>query len=74
MISNDSVGRIETAVKEAQQTLAVADKLVMTVARLMVGRLRVLNQDWRGHDTLRRLKRELRDYNAHTQTWKEDAK
>jgi hypothetical protein len=55
------------AVNEAERTINYADKVAGRFARLLVGRLRVVDNDW----VLKQLKTELRSYNAHTGRWKE---
>jgi hypothetical protein len=55
------------AVAEAKQTLAAADSVAGEMASLLVGRLRCATvRSW----DLKRLKKELRDFNIHTGTWK----
>jgi hypothetical protein len=53
------------AVNDAELTLRRADRTAETRARLLPGRLRNVNRY-----TLEKLKRELRDFNAHTGKWK----
>jgi len=54
------------AVNEAEQTLHAADSVADKMARLLVGRLRKVRSAW----VLKALKRELADFNMHTQEWK----
>ena len=54
------------AVTDAERIVREADFCVNRIARLVVGRLRHVD-GW----TLVTLKRELRDYNIRTDTWKE---
>ena len=54
------------AVKEARATLEAADSVATTLAALLAGRLRRVNSPY----YLKQLKRELRDFNIHTGTWK----
>lgn len=53
------------AVNDARSTLNRADRFVDEMARMCDGRLRAVNTV-----TLRRIKRELSDFNAHTGEWK----
>ena len=53
------------AVSEARQTLSAADDVANAMAILLEGRLRKVN-DW----NLKKLKAELRDFNAHTGKWR----
>lgn len=56
---------IEDAVDEAKRTMNIADRLASRMAGLLVGRLRYVNIY-----TLKKLKRELQDFNSTTYTWK----
>ncbi len=58
---------MEAALNEAKDTLYRADLVTGRMARMLVGRLRKVG----GHGTLKALKNELKDYNAHTGQWKE---
>lgn len=60
----DDVAR---AVRTARERVKMGDKIVREVSDLMAGRLRTA--DIPAH-TLKELKRELRDFNIHTGTWK----
>lgn len=60
---------MDNAVRDAEQTLRVADLLVNRIAKMMVGRLRKVDR----YGVLSALKRELQDYNARTQTWRDQA-
>lgn len=53
-------------ISAARRTLENADEVAQQLAYLLEGRLRHVNQR-----TLANLKKELRDFNAHTGTWKE---
>lgn len=53
------------AVREAQLTLQAADDSAAAMARMLVGRLR-----FAGADTLRKLKKELRQFDMVTGEWK----
>ncbi len=55
------------AVSEAQATLRAADNIADSMARLLVGRLRHVSSTY----ILVKLKKELRDFNAHTGRWKD---
>ena len=57
----------DSAVKDAETTMARASAFVRMLARLAVGRLR---RSKVSHHVLAELKRELRDYNIHTGRWK----
>lgn len=61
------VDDMEAAVLEAERTLSNADSVATKLARLLIGRLRKVNSTW----VLSSLKRELRDYNIHTESWRE---
>lgn len=52
---------------QAQLTIRQADSIAEDMARLLVGRLRKVGSDC----TLKKLKRELAAYDAHTKRWKE---
>jgi len=52
------------AVNDASNQLAIVDRVAARLASMLVGRLRQCNS-W----TLKKLKMELRDFNAHTNTW-----
>ena len=56
------------AYEDAERTIRAVDNIVAGMARMIVGRLRSSNASM---STLAALKRELRDYNMHTGTWKE---
>jgi hypothetical protein len=53
------------AVCEAEHTLRAADDVAASMARLLVGRLR-----FAGTDALRKLKKELREFDMVTGEWK----
>ena len=55
---------MNAAVREAEETLRLADGVAHRLARLLVGRLRHA-----GAAALVELKAELRDFNAHTKRW-----
>lgn len=56
---------MQAALRDANATLYAADCVASTIARMLVGRLRRADCA-----TLAKLKRELRDFNMHTGTWK----
>ena len=56
---------MKQAISQARSTFNLADSMASTLADLLVGRLRMVSS-W----TLVKLKRELRNFNAHTKTWK----
>lgn len=55
------------AMQEAELRMRAADEVAGKVARMLVGRLKRVDSAY----TLGRLKRELRDFNIHTGSWKE---
>ena len=57
--------QMRAAVKEARTTLYAADNANHQIARILVGRLRQCN-----HIQLAELKKELKQFNAHTGVWK----
>lgn len=61
-----NIDDMRAAVREAKATLQRTDNMVEPLAEMVVGRLRHCS-DW----TLRKLKRELRDYNPHTKQWRQ---
>lgn len=63
-----NIDSMNAAVEDAHKTLGYADLMAARIATLLVGRLRKVNR----YGVLRKLKLELRDYNAHTGKWKED--
>jgi hypothetical protein len=59
---------MEQAVRDAENTLRIADAVVSKIAYTIKGRLRRSNTaGW----ILADIKRELRDFNIHTGTWKD---
>ena len=56
----------EQAINEANQTLRMADRMADKLAHLLINRLRKVSSSW----VLQELKRELKDFNAHTGYWK----
>jgi hypothetical protein len=57
---------MEQAVDAARADLNRVDRLASSLARLLVGRLRKVESSY----VLKQLKTELRDFNAHTGSWK----
>ena len=57
------------AVQEAKNTMHAADSMANQVAGILCGRLRKVNS-WQ----LKKLKRELSQFNSHTGKWKEEGK
>jgi hypothetical protein len=55
------------AVEDAEKTMRFADRTADRLAHLLIGRLRKVSSGY----TLKRLKLELRDFNAHTERWSE---
>lgn len=53
------------AFDEVKRMSSAADSMANTIADILVGRLRKVN-----HYHLKRLKKELSQYNAHTGEWK----
>lgn len=62
---------MHAAVRLAEHTLKAADKEATAMAKLLIGRLRKV-EDW-NHSTLKSLKKELDQFNARTGQWKESA-
>jgi hypothetical protein len=58
---------MERAVNETREQIKEADRLATSLANILRGRLRHVNSA----GALKELKRELRDYNIHTGTWKQ---
>lgn len=58
---------MRAAVSDAESTLRAADSVVNDLARLLKGRLRKVDSGY----LLAALKNELKDFNAHTKTWKD---
>lgn len=63
-----NLSEMQSAIREAEETLQNADKIRRQVANLIRGHLR--SADIRGF-VLSELKAELRDFNMHTGKWKE---
>lgn len=57
------------AVNDAEYTLRAADSVADDMAQLLEGRLRQVHS-WRGIQSLKRIKRELRNFNITTGQWK----
>lgn len=60
---------IHQALSQAKATLAAADEVSDQLAQLLDGRLKRVTT-WRGGQALARIKRELKDFDSRTQTWK----
>lgn len=58
---------MRAAFADAKRTVDQADSIADDMARMLVGRLRKVGSDY----TLKKLKRELAAYDAHTKRWKE---
>lgn len=58
-------GEFNNAIADAESTIRRADRAVERLGSLMINRLRLLSVY-----TLRRLKRELQDFNSTTGEWK----
>lgn len=56
---------MDAAIKEAERTISRAELYVNNMAKFLIRRLRKVNY-W----ILCDLKRELKDFNAHTKEWK----
>jgi len=52
------------AINDAHRTLNKADELIRNLGHLMPGRLKLMNCS-----TLKKLKRELKNFNMHTGQW-----
>ncbi len=57
---------MDVAIWDAKRTISRADVVIVKLADLLCGHLKVV-----GEGTLGSLKRELRDFNMHTGCWKE---
>jgi hypothetical protein len=62
---------VRAAVSAAEFQLDAADSVAQNMAILLVGRLRLASKDHRGTAALKKLKRELRDFDMTTGNWKE---
>jgi len=61
---------VRRAVTRANVTLSAADAVSIDMAVLLEGRLRSVGNHFQGRQALSALKRELRDWNMKTETWK----
>ena len=63
---------IHSAIQEAEHTQRAADQNAGEMARMLVGRLRAVNSHnlYSNCQILRKLKKELKDFNSHTGEWK----
>lgn len=66
---NNAWDEIEAALSCARVANDAADSHAESMAVLLVGRLRHVTS-WRGARALAKLKRELRDFDIRTNTWK----
>jgi hypothetical protein len=66
LIDNNPFDEVRTAVNQARELFRAADDQANNMAALLEGRLRKVNPYW-----LKRLKKELHDFNAATGKWKE---
>ena len=64
---NNTFDDMREAVEDARTKLKAADNVVGAMASMCAGRLRNSNVS---PSTLERLKKELADYNIHTNKWK----
>lgn len=64
---NNPFDEIRQAVNDAKDLNRACDQQANNLAELLDGRLRHVN-----YYRLKRLKAQLRDFNAHTGNWKED--
>lgn len=56
---------MDSGLKDFERTKNLLDHMADRIAGMLVGRLRNVDSPY----TLRQLKRELRDYNPHTNRW-----
>lgn len=64
---SDTYQQMRQAMFEARQQMSAADSVADDMANMICGRLRKVNPYY-----LKKLKRELQSFNAHTGRWKED--
>ena len=62
--------QMNAAVDEAKQTLKTADYAVTDMSKMLVGRLRKVENNYQGAKALAALKKELSQYNVRTGEWK----
>lgn len=69
---NNPFDQVRRAVSDAKEQLAAADDVAYLMAVLLVGRLRKIQMpgNYGATDTLRKLKKELRDFDMTTGKWK----
>jgi len=69
-----NVFEVEEAIKDAETTIRNADHKTRAMVRLIRNRLKSASGDsfqrWSYHEDLCLLKRELRDFNMTTKTWR----
>lgn len=63
-----NIWQMRREINEAKEVLNNADNVAKDIAPLLVGRLRSCSGF-----TLEKLKKELRDFNAHTHKWKDQS-
>ena len=68
----DLFSEIKSIVNQAESIQRAVDRNASDMAQLLVGRLRQVNKSglWRDHLILKKMKRELKDFNSHTGEWK----
>jgi hypothetical protein len=59
--------QMKEAVKDAEQTIRSCDRMVDSLAEMLIGRLRKV---W-DTDTLKQLKHELRDFDSRSGLWRD---
>lgn len=60
------IDELRKAINEAEATFRAADAAAVQIARLLKGRMRQVSP-W----LVKEIKRELRDFNMHTEKWKQ---
>ena len=69
-----NIFEVEDAIRDAESTIRNADHKTRAMVRLITNRLRSASSDsyqqYQYHENLCRLKRELRDFNMITKSWK----
>lgn len=61
---------MKEAIKSAELTLRMADMATTDMADLLVGRLRKVQKTYRGVETLKALKKELKQFDSKRGVWK----
>lgn len=69
---SNAFDEVRAAIAQAEQQLTAADNAALSMAQLLVGRLKHVQRPgyYGGTTALRRLKKELRDFDATTGEWK----